>query len=1052
MMTRLPNRSVIHPLLCFPIVIGALLTEPATADPVTDFIMRADSIASAGDDDGLARFVQDRDVLVGAAVAQLLDVAFDVEREGNVSGAAENVAFAKRIAANHQAAGRSPVPLALVDTYDGWAGAQREVRAQAMALESRSTEARGAGELDRAAELLDQARALYEQIGDRHSVAVNWGSRGVVHWYTGDMDLVIADYTNALQARREVDDNILVGRTLNGLGSAHRQKGDYAAAIGWYEQAIDMRRRTGDLAGLGTSLTYLGNVYYLTGRLALARDYYEEALPILEAQGNGTQMFDIVNSIAALYDDMGRYGAARDAYLRALAVAIEIEDPGRIITSRVNLADSYRRQGLYSRSMEQLNEIHAVLETHPDSLYTAITHRDRGRVYRSMGELDSAREDFLAYAEMSEALPDPAYHIEALIEIGRLYFELGAYDRGLKIADDARARSEAAGNARHYRESIALAASLLGADGRYEESLERWNLALEQDEYDQAEANVLQDKVGIATQLAGLGRNDEARAMIHTMLPDVEASGVKSIHWSAYLALGHSFERENPDSAAFYYERALALVESAGASASGTELQTDFLSGERRFFYEEVARFYASQAAADDGTEWLERSFRTIERAKARGLLSMMERSLAGSSSPEEDEVLDVLYALDPLASDYAERKRELETRYVEMRRARMDETLGDLTAVTTVADVGIVQKTLPKKTILIEYALGDTTSLMWALDGKNLHYYRLPTRAEIERDVRELRDAIARPGDGDAALLRGARSLYVSLLAPAEDAIDGAKNVVIVPDGVLFELPFEILLTDEPDGAASWREQPFFAHRAATTYAPSATVFTALCRKKHSKGDYHVDLLAVGNPDFSGVAERDLAPLPHAGNEVELISARVKEKKRIVLMGSDASEAAVKRCLEDDAPRVVHFATHGLVDPAEPARSSVVLAVDGDNTEDGQLFTLEILSLSAEPALVVMSACESARGKVSRGEGVVGLSRAFIATGADGVVASLWSVSDESTAELMKNFYDRMLGKKRPAGRALNEARLDLIASDRYSHPFYWSPFVVTGSVRSPW
>ena len=115
-------------------------------------------------------------------------------------------------------------------------------------------------------------------------------------------------------------------------------------------------------------------------------------------------------------------------------------------------------------------------------------------------------------------------------------------------------------------------------------------------------------------------------------------------------------------------------------------------------------------------------------------------------------------------------------------------------------------------------------------------------------------------------------------------------------------------------------------------------------------------------------------------------------------------------------------------------------------------LHTLEIIGMPTRSGLVVMSACESARGKVSRGEGVVGLNRAFLAAGAQSVVASLWAVSDESTAELMKVFYEQMLGKKKSASRSLNEARLALIESGTYSHPFYWSPFIVTGTERSPW
>jgi CHAT domain-containing protein len=145
-------------------------------------------------------------------------------------------------------------------------------------------------------------------------------------------------------------------------------------------------------------------------------------------------------------------------------------------------------------------------------------------------------------------------------------------------------------------------------------------------------------------------------------------------------------------------------------------------------------------------------------------------------------------------------------------------------------------------------------------------------------------------------------------------------------------------------------------------------------------------------------------------------------------------------------------LATHGLVDPIEPISSSVVLCPDSSAGEDGYLHTLEILSLPMDVGLVVASACESARGRVSRGEGVVGLSRAFIAAGAGGVVASLWAVSDESTAEFMSDFYEKMLGKNKTACESLKYARLEMIKNPRYAHPFYWSAFIVIGTDKSLW
>ena len=185
---------------------------------------------------------------------------------------------------------------------------------------------------------------------------------------------------------------------------------------------------------------------------------------------------------------------------------------------------------------------------------------------------------------------------------------------------------------------------------------------------------------------------------------------------------------------------------------------------------------------------------------------------------------------------------------------------------------------------------------------------------------------------------------------------------------------------------------------------------------------------------------------------EIEHIGEQVKEKQRRVYLGAEANEYRLKKELERTRPRIVHLATHGLVDPVEPVSSSIVLCPDKKQREDGFLYTLEILSSPFDVGLVVVSACESAAGRISRSEGVVGLSRAFLAAGADGVVASLWAVSDESTAVLMEKLYERMVAKKKPAAESLKHARLALIEDPRYAHPFFWSAFIVVGDEKAPW
>jgi CHAT domain-containing protein len=370
----------------------------------------------------------------------------------------------------------------------------------------------------------------------------------------------------------------------------------------------------------------------------------------------------------------------------------------------------------------------------------------------------------------------------------------------------------------------------------------------------------------------------------------------------------------------------------------------------------------------------------------------------------------------------------------------------------------------IPKDAALLAYALGDTCSFLWAIDRKGHDLIELPSRAALTPDVSRLRDALTKPGAGDAALKSAARALYKSLVEPASARLAKKKTLIIVPDGFLFEIPYEVLLAKDAGDGAGWGDLSFLTRSFTTLYAPSASVYATLAGAKRPPR-YELDLLALGDPDYTGLAGGretgsagaggagvSLSALPFSRDEVEKIASSTKPERAVVLVGLEASEAALKKDLGAGTARIVHLAAHGLVDPAEPARSCIALSPDSASHEDGFFYTLEVLSVPIEARLVVLSACESAKGTLSRGEGVVGLSRSFIGAGAGGVVASLWKVSDESTSALMKEFYDRMIGKKTPAAVALCDARKALIENKKYAHPFHWSPFVMIGTDRAPW
>jgi CHAT domain-containing protein len=269
---------------------------------------------------------------------------------------------------------------------------------------------------------------------------------------------------------------------------------------------------------------------------------------------------------------------------------------------------------------------------------------------------------------------------------------------------------------------------------------------------------------------------------------------------------------------------------------------------------------------------------------------------------------------------------------------------------------------------------------------------------------------------------------------------------VLLVPDGPLHFVPFEVFAPAAAAPAAAERNR-FFADRRYTldgkdvTYGPSATTLATLSPGDREPG---TDLLAVADPAF-GTSE--LAPLPQTRTEVEAISARYRGGEARVLVGADATESALLAPAALRNVRILHLATHGLVDDRRPERSSLALAAPTSPAEDGYLSVPEIYGLELNADLVVLSACETGLGRQVRGEGVLGLPRAFFYAGSPRVVVSLWSVADRSTAELMAGFYGHLVGDGRSAAESLHRAKAELRKEPEFAHPFHWAAFVVMGA-----
>lgn len=442
------------------------------------------------------------------------------------------------------------------------------------------------------------------------------------------------------------------------------------------------------------------------------------------------------------------------------------------------------------------------------------------------------------------------------------------------------------------------------------------------------------------------------------------------------------------------------------------------------------------------------------ERERAIHLrLSRAQRALLAAQ--EERAPRDALAAIETAVVE-AEREREQLEREI---RGRYRE-YADL-HYPSPPTLSQIQALLDRDTALLEYVLAPTGSTLFVVTQEELRTYRLPPAAEIEDLVRDLRATIEQPGRRSARQYTGAaRRLYDVLIAPAAALVGDKRTLLVVPDLALNHLPFEALLTADPDGGSfAFERLPYLVNRWTVSYIPSAGALASLRRRARAPEPHGGRLVIIGDPASgpedgragnatTGPSPRLFPALAAARDEIAAISRRYPGGAVTVYARSDAREEHIKHsALVSDAQRL-HFVTHGLVDDRRPERSALVLAVDPSSTEDGLLQVHEIFNLNLSSEIVVLSACQTALGKDVPGEGVMGLTRAFLYAGASSVAASLWRVADSSTADLMAAFHERMATKGRKAD-ALREAKLALIAGGRWMHPYYWAPFVLMGEPR---
>lgn len=827
-------------------------------------------------------------------------------------------------------------------------------------------------------------------------------------------DLVAAGegYEAALAARRAVSrESLAMAENVNRLGAVALYRGDLFAAAEAFGRSLETRQRLApDSAEVAGSLNNLGLVAWRRGDLAAAEGYLGRAQVLRErlAPGSLEEMYGFYN--LGLIAWAGHDLLAAEHYLAKARAIVEALAPDGLLMAQ---------------------------------LMTAI-----GGVATSRGDFAAAEEvDLEALAIRERLAPGSLVLARTLHNLGAAAARRGEHAKGKAYLQRALGLMEelAPGSL-----DMALALASLGT-----QALERGELAAAEEHFRQA--------LEIRARLA----------------PD-STMEAQSAH-----ELGIVYRRQGETGRALeLFDRALAALEAQKGKLGGSQ---EARSG----FAAQYARFYRDDLDLLIELGRPEEAFHVLERYRAGQILALLaERDLIFTADipPQLDrdrrlanaEADGILGELAGLWTADGEAQRQDARRRLRAARQRQEEVRRQIRAASPrlgalkypqPADLAETRQILDPGTLLLSYAVGEEKSYLLtagSADGDSRVFPLDVGEAALREEIERFRAFLRQDSDPEA-VRRMASRLSDQLLAPAAALVARARRLLILPDGPLHYLPFAVL--DDPSAG-----EPRYLVEAKPLYlSASATVFRELKQRRRQRSETRV--VAFGDPSYPAPAKGRqaadpalrstqrgglrLAPLASTRGEVLSLREIFPETSRIYL-GSEATEEAAKSLGRDDS--IVHFACHGVIDESAPLESALALTIPeswGDGRDNGLLQAWEIFEqVRIDADLVTLSACETALGKELAGEGMLGLTRAFQYAGSRSVLASLWSVNDATTAELMRRFYGYLKSGQAMA-EALRSAQLDLLREPirleggdgaegfDASHPYYWAAFQLSGDWR---
>jgi len=951
----------------------------------------------------------------------------------------------------------------------------------AASLNSLGNTALNRGDLAKAEEYFRQALAIREKLAPASlDVGTSFNNLGLLAWTRGDLAKAEEYHRQALDIFQKLAPGSLdVARSLGNLGLVARKRGDLAKAEEYIRQTLDIFQKLapGSL-WVARSFDNLGTVAFEQGNLAKADEYFRQALGVRQKLAPGSlHVAASFNNLGLLAWTRGDLAKAEEYHRQALDihqklapgsldVARSLNNLGILATARGDLAQA---EALHSQALA-LQQVLA-----PGATGVAITLSNLGEVAARRGDFTKAEA---YYRRSLQILPPRSAQVSGVLN---------------NLGDVARNHDDLAKAETYYRQSLALQQQL--------------------SQEDMSTGDVYNSLAEISLDRGDLARAEEycdkALSIRGKLAPGSTA------HAESLVCLATVMRRKGQlDSSAQLYDQALNAFESQTARLGGAEeTRSNFRASHSNYFADYIDLLMREKKH--------DLAFYVAERWRARSLLETLagarvdirqgidpslresDRSLQESLRAKSDRRIKLLTAqpVDEKQVDGVEKEiADLRSQYSDML-GRIRTTSPVYAALTQPQPLNAseVQQLLDDDTLLLEYALGEERSYVWAVSRTSLTGYELPPRSKVESMARQLHKLVSGPGSRSMIQSKStaetqagwkivAASLSRMLLSPVAARLP-RKRLLIVGDGALQYVPFAVLPV--PGNASG---VPLIVEHEIV-YAPSASVVAELRREAAGRTPAPKAVAVLADPVFDKqdprVFNKEEARVLTKGQKPDHLSAtgvgeiRSWPNERLTRSATDVGLAHLSRlafshreadaimavtpagqgkeALGFDANRVtatspelaqyriVHFATHALSDSRHPELSGLVLSlVDREGkAQDGFLDLQGIYNLNLPAELIVLSACQTALGKEVAGEGLMGLTRGFMYAGATRVVASLWNADDVATKDLMERFYRAMERDGMRPAAALRQAQMELWKQPRWKAPYYWAAFQLQAEWR---